>query len=498
MKTLSVILAAAAMILPCRAQDARPEFRPPEVRRPETDGLLAGANRLEAEGEVESNSVTLVSGPDRLITASYKSLLEDGGYIITTVPYTGLRAAVAERTRLIVLACAHIPTDSDAFIEFLLSVKNSDMPVIAVGDSARTILRQLELSMVQHATMVPESRVIPITPLHSTLKKTRPIPISSNGFDLYSKMQTGTAVMLQSVPSYLRPIVQSASRPGAYPVLLEDNRFLFWGYSGSPDIMSAQGRDLFLNLVDYLVQGKKEESGPHPHPRTEPGVNVVLPARTAANQSSTEVITQQGGMTIHSTGSYPSKPVIYESKPPAADPSKDFKSCRLYFTSQESRAGSAFYSFDAWLGIRSDQYRVVRDGSPCLRYQQEDGVLYHTPRIKISARNKAIPPQSLLTVEYYSRSAVNDDLKLEAVQQIPISGIARGKSVMVDAGDIGTYSSSLKYDGYKRKTGKEMYGIIVTLFDPGGTLLFQQTTQQQLARMASPKPKPPMIQESQR
>lgn len=494
MKILSVTLAAAAMLLPCRAQDAKPEFRPPEVRPSGT----AGGSRLETKGEIEPNAVTLVSGPDRLITASYGNLLRNGGYIITTVPYTELRATVAEDTRLIILACAYMPPDSDAFIEFLLTVKNSDVPIIAVGDSARTVLRQLELSMVQHATMVPESRVIPVTPLHSTLKEPRLIPISSNGFELYSKMQAGTAVMMQNMPSYLRPIVQSASRPSAYPVILEDNRFLFWGYSGSPDIMTAQGRDLFLNLVDYLVQRKKEESSPHLQPRTEPGINVVPTVNSASTRSSTEVIAQQGSMTIHSTGSYPSKPVIYESKPPAADPSRDFKSCRLYFTSQKSRAGSAFYGFDAWLGVRSDQFRVTKDGSPCLRYQQEDGVLYHTPRFKISARNKAIPPLSLLTVEYYSRNAANTDVKLEAIQHIPIPGIARGKAIMVDAGDIGTYSSSLKYDGYKRKTGKEMYGIIVTLFDPGGTLLFQQTTQQPLSGMASPKPKSAMMQQSQR
>jgi hypothetical protein len=429
--------------------------------------------------------VTLISGPDKLITASFESLLKDNGYEVTVLPSEAMKANLVDQTRLLILTHSFMPPIDDSFTGFLLALKKSKLPVIALSDSARTVLRQLELSVGQNLMMVSEVRAIPSNPLHTAFQKPRPVQTVSNEVVLYDKIQSGYAVSVPSIPAYLKPLVQTAGRPNFYPILLEDNRFLFWGFSGSPEVMSEQGRALFLNLVNYLIRGRNQEP--------ELPEASAVPAAQPPPAPVPPVTACPAGMP-----SYPTAPVIYEAGKTPPGPAKDFKSCRLYYTSKENRAASAFYGFDAAMGIRSDRLNISKDNSIYCNYQQEDGVVYYTPRIKISAKNKSIPPNALLTIEYYSRPITGTGRNLEAVQHVTIPEIERGKDLMVDAGELGTYRYSCKTTSYKHQSGKEMYGIILTLFDSNGTLLFQQASQQSLIEAASLQPRPALKQVSQR
>ncbi|HBA83270.1 MAG TPA: hypothetical protein DCZ95_04165 [Verrucomicrobia bacterium] len=434
----------------------------------------------------KAKSITLIRGPDTLITASFEDFLKEQGYSITVLSSAELKTDFLDQTKLLILVSSFQPPADESLAAFLLALKKTRVPVIALADSARIVLRQLELSIGQNNMASSETRIIPSIPGHPVFQGPQQISTSNGEMALYNKVQNGFSILLAAVPAYMRPIAQTFDRANSYPVVLEDNRFLFWGFPGSPDVMSAEGRALFLNLVDYLVRGQKQDVAAVPAQPPPPGIKAP-------------VVAPQPGP-VASPSSYPSAPVVYETGQTPPGPVKDFKSCRLFFTSKESRASSAFFGFEASMGLRSDQIRVSKDASTWYNYHQEDGVVYYTPRIKITARNKPIPPQSLLTVEYYSRpsSAGGSARNLEAVQHIPIPGIERGKDLMVDAGELGTYRFTYKSTDYKQVSGKELYGFIVSLFGSDGALLFQQASQQSLVDLATAQPKPAMNQASQR
>ena len=73
---------------------------------------------------------------------------------------------------------------------------------------------------------------------------------------------------------------------------------------------------------------------------------------------------------------------------------------------------------------------------------------------------------------------------MERVEHIKTPQLVRGQSLTVDGQGITLY----KYDyrssyGYRERSGREYYGLIISLFDPDGKLLMQQCTPSSLVKL---------------
>jgi len=58
---------------------------------------------------------------------------------------------------------------------------------------------------------------------------------------------------LYPVPETVTALAGEVDSFGYYPLAQERNRYLFWGFAGSPESMTDVGKLLFINLVIWSV-----------------------------------------------------------------------------------------------------------------------------------------------------------------------------------------------------------------------------------------------------
>ena len=58
---------------------------------------------------------------------------------------------------------------------------------------------------------------------------------------------------LHPVPETVTVLGGEVDSNGYYPLAQEHNRYLFWGFSGSPESMTEVGKLLFINLVIWIA-----------------------------------------------------------------------------------------------------------------------------------------------------------------------------------------------------------------------------------------------------
>jgi len=154
----------------------------------------------------------------------------------------------------------------------------------------------------------------------------------------------------------------------------------------------------------------------------------------------------------------------YKFYPPGKEPPlKNLQPWRLDFPSAERRPAQFLYDVRASL---------VADKS----------TRSATPRITLTAKNREIPSGSTLVLEYYYRSGgrmVN--IYRERTEQITLPKFARGQTYIVDGKgpSLGHY--------YYYYGSRDFYGLILSVFDNDGKLLWQQCGPSMLAAKCTDK-----------
>ncbi len=157
----------------------------------------------------------------------------------------------------------------------------------------------------------------------------------------------------------------------------------------------------------------------------------------------------------------------YKFYPQGKEPSlKNLQSWRMDFPSSDRRSAQFFY--DVHLSVIIDKSaRSV------------------TPRITVAAKNHDIPAGSKLVLEYFIRSMGRTaTVSREKAESISLPKIVRGQAYTVDSKGV-----NLAHYFWYSSSGREFYGLIISMFDDDGKLLFQQCGPTTLAsQCAAAKP----------
>ena len=169
----------------------------------------------------------------------------------------------------------------------------------------------------------------------------------------------------------------------------------------------------------------------------------------------------------HPTSSY----TFYEPDKEPPFKQKNVKPLRL--APSPRMKGVALVDYAMQVTIDTDK-RVMDGGSASdsggWASKSESGFTKYIPRIKITAKNSAVPVSSLLVIEYFGSQVLSKSKsRKECVEHIPLPQIAKGDSVTVDANGVEFYTYEQKASGsygYSAKHGEglELYGVIVSLF----------------------------------
>jgi len=184
-------------------------------------------------------------------------------------------------------------------------------------------------------------------------------------------------------------------------------------------------------------------------------------------------------------------------KEPAA---KDLKDQRLEFPTAERRNAAYFYTLTA--KVYFDKAKMTADKHNYAGFgystKVDAGDLVIFPRVSLASRNRDIPEGSKLVIQYFSRHITRlTDIHEERVEHIKLPLILHGQSLTVDGQGI-TLSKSDRHDsdGFRIRSGREYYGVILTVLDAEDKVLTQQCSPSSLIKSCTATIAPAKDQEA--
>jgi len=134
------------------------------------------------------------------------------------------------------------------------AISETRRPVVALGEGGHAFLGRLGLEIGYpngEETVARSVRVADRGQTVSIWDGTRPVTRAVEVAELYREDVNAIVVPL---PQRLPDGVRVASLPGditRFPIAMQAERFILWGFGGSPDDLTQAGRNLFLNLLDF-------------------------------------------------------------------------------------------------------------------------------------------------------------------------------------------------------------------------------------------------------
>lgn len=138
-------------------------------------------------------------------------------------------------------------------IESVDSIESSGKPVFGLGEGGYAFFGKLGLSIGwPNGTRNSYSSIEVIDPNNSLFSTPYPTNIPEDRILELNEETSSISVYLYPVPDTVTAIGREAYNPGYYPLALE-NRYILWGFKGSPQGMTEVGKRLFINIVIWFA-----------------------------------------------------------------------------------------------------------------------------------------------------------------------------------------------------------------------------------------------------
>ncbi|MCX6996968.1 MAG: hypothetical protein NTV49_07750, partial [Kiritimatiellaeota bacterium] len=185
----------------------------------------------------------------------------------------------------------------------------------------------------------------------------------------------------------------------------------------------------------------------------------------------------------------------YKFYPPGKEPPlKDLRPLRMDFPTADQRSAQFFYELRVLIMSDKSDYNVSRSSSYRSSSTTKSGSIANFPRITMASKNRELPEGCKLVIEYFSQPPARANaLRRESVERIPLPAITRSQAYTVDAKGIrlSKYEYRDTHYGLNESSGRDFYGLIISVFDSGDHLLFQQCTPSTVAAQCTNKPAEP-------
>ena len=185
----------------------------------------------------------------------------------------------------------------------------------------------------------------------------------------------------------------------------------------------------------------------------------------------------------------------YKFYPPGKEPPlKDLRPLRMDFPAADQRASQFFYDLRVAITTDKSDFSVSHAFTHDSGSTTKSGSIASIPRITLASKNREVPEGCNMVIEYFSQPPTRaNDLRREKVERIPLPALTRSRSYIVDAKGVSLskYVFQSSSSTHHESSGRDFYGLIVSVFDAGNKLLFQQCTPSTVAPQCSSKPAEP-------
>ncbi len=227
-------------------------------------------------------TVAYIYSTDSSSANDYKSLLVSAGFTTDLTLSSGTSVTDFSKYDLIIVGSdtGYLST-SDVDVN---KISSSGKKVIGLGEGGYAFFGKLGLETGWgHGWHGSENSINTVSKTHTIFNKPKSITIPTNNIiQLYSS--TGhVGIYLPSIPSNVIVLGRESSDNSHYPFTLEDSKYLLWGFTASPISMTQNGKDLFVNTLNFLA----------PTPPYIP--SSPSPSNSASDQSINPTLSWSGG-----------------------------------------------------------------------------------------------------------------------------------------------------------------------------------------------------------
>jgi len=201
-----------------------------------------------------STPVAYIFSSDTASADSYKSLLQDNGYSATLIPMSEVATTDLSIYDLIIVG-----NDTGFKYEWgdsasVSAIQNSEKPIIGLGFGGACLFQQMGLSINWgHGMLWTGSSIYVVEPEHDIFNSPNPISVPADHIvQLYSPSCTVLGEYAPALSANVTLLGHDVSYTEHYP-LVQEGQSLLWGFTAAPDSMTQVGKDLFINVVDYMA-----------------------------------------------------------------------------------------------------------------------------------------------------------------------------------------------------------------------------------------------------
>ena len=134
-------------------------------------------------------------------------------------------------------------------------IKNSDKPVLGLGDGGYAFFGKLSLVIgYPNGSGADRSGFFVIQPSHPIYKTPKAVSVPGDRkLKIYNAAVDVVALHMPNVYSSIEVMGRDLSSNEYYLLLQQSDRFILWGFNGSANQLTSSGQDLFGNLVNHLI-----------------------------------------------------------------------------------------------------------------------------------------------------------------------------------------------------------------------------------------------------
>ncbi len=182
---------------------------------------------------------------------TYVSLLEDNDYRVNMIPLSKVEGTDLSEYNVIIAGTDTTWSDIDT----INAVIKSGLPVIGLGEGGYILFGQIGLVCGHpngwHGSV---NSIYVVDAAHTVFQEPNAIRIPRDGIlQLYSSTKH-IGIYIPSTAEELLMLGREPDNKEHYPLLLENNRYLLWGFTASPKSMTDNGKALFINTVAYMSE----------------------------------------------------------------------------------------------------------------------------------------------------------------------------------------------------------------------------------------------------
>jgi subtilisin family serine protease len=217
-------------------------------------GTCEASMSLEKDGMTLPNVAFIYSNRDEE-AEDFVSLLESSGCSTTLIRLNDVQETPLDSYDILIIAndTQHDDTWSDPIT--ISSIEDSNKPVIGLGDGGYDFFGLLGLWIGNpnggHGSKNSIEVVDPNSSLFSTPYS---IEIPENLIlQLYTETNHVGLYLWPSIPESVTVFGREGSTVNYFPLAMEFNQYLLWGFNGSPQKMTEVGKTLFINVVIWTA-----------------------------------------------------------------------------------------------------------------------------------------------------------------------------------------------------------------------------------------------------